>query len=168
MLAHPLRPKDTSNRGGRPELISKAYHKLARTAALVAVFGTCSVSLAAVPAPAPAETAPSVTVQQDEWDDALYFLLLWIYQILGGDPNNITPLPPPVQCMDIVADYYGKNGMKPGLSPSTQAEFRAKIEALTEHLSHAPSTISSSYISLYKSILARMYSDVGGNPDTLD
>ena len=167
MRAPWLCQKSTSNRGGRPETGRKAVFSLVVGSLLILVGPTTpAVANVAQPTAAP-DSANLNAAAQTNWEDILYWYLFWLYQHLGGDPNNLNPLPPPVQCMDAVAQYYWKFGMKSGLSEGELATFREMIVGTSLHLDSAPATIDPAATTSFRQALESMYADVGGDPDTL-
>ena len=168
MRAPRLCSQRTSNWGGLPNTGRNASRILTHLLAL----GAAGIG---APALAHAETSvvherPARIVahmeQQSEWEDVLLWYLIWLYQTLGGDPATLQNTPP-VQCMDRVSDLYSKVGVTPGLTEGERSEFRGVVEGLWSHLESAPPDFNAPSLTRFYDALRRMYTDVGGNPDTL-
>lgn len=169
----PRSSQPTSNWGGSQRTRRKAVQILT---ALIVGVGTLATS--AVPAlaslstparPVRGDLESTTTIlgdvrDDDEFETLLLWYLLWLYEILGGDPATLTDLPPD-QVMASVATFYQKHGVPQGLTASEQTEFRSAIEqtaALLDEIAPAPPSITT-----FRSTLNSMYAAVGGDPDTL-
>lgn len=168
MRAPRLCSQRTSKWGGLPNTGRNTSRILTRLLALgAASFGAPALAHAESSAihERPAQFVAHME-QQSEWEDVLLWYLIWLYETLGGDPATLQNTPP-VQCMDRVSDLYTKAGMTPGLTESERSAFREIVEDLWNHLDGAPPDFNTLTLARFYENLRRMYSDVGGNPDTL-
>ena len=166
-----LYPKRTLNRGGLPEVISHLTRKLAP-----ALVFLCLAPAAASASPAeatPLHTQGSTTLwaaatppDDEQWEDLMIWYLLWLYDSMGGDADALDH-ESIAECMEGVSDYYSKHGVPTSISESHRGNFRNAIETTAFLMDAAPSGGLPNQTGSFVEVLQEMYSDVGGDPDTL-
>lgn len=172
MRAPRLYPERTLNRGGLPDVTKLLARKLAPVLALLCLVpATASASMAEANPPDNQSSAPvwtGATPPEDEqWQHLMGWYLLWLYETMGGDPGllddeNIA------ECSEGVVDYYTKDGLPTNMSEPLRLNFRSAIETTALLVQLAPAgELSPAQAIIIMTVLREMYSDVGGDPDTL-
>lgn len=158
----------TSNWGGLPDTRRKTVQIAAAVFAATCSWFSIAPASATVNLPKNDRTSTQIfgiESEPGEWEDMLLWYILWLYETLGGNPDEVTPIA--VNAMASLDSYYYKHGMRVGMNEAQRAATRAMVEGLWMELSCPPPNTTAPTLNTYGPTLERMYIDVGGNPDAL-
>jgi hypothetical protein len=112
------------------------------------------------------ETSSPIGTEPSRWDRLLILLLRLLYELYGGDPDNIPEDGDAVAAMALIKAHYDENGT-PEFSPLERAAAREIIKQCQDAINACPCLTDEPYQAFLQTLEA-MDQDLGGTLDRCD